>query len=48
VRTAIKNGAVFEIAYAGALGGDGDVSMGGGEPGAGEKRNWWDAARELV
>jgi hypothetical protein len=22
--------------------------MGGGEPGAGEKRNWWDAARELV
>jgi len=48
VRTAIKNGAVFEIAYAGALGGDGDISTGGGESGAGAKRNWWAAARELV
>jgi ribonuclease P/MRP protein subunit RPP1 len=48
VRTAIKNGAVFEIAYAGALGGDGDISIGGGESGAGAKRNWWAAARELA
>jgi len=48
VRTAIKNGAVFEISYAGALGGDGDISTGGGESGAGAKRNWWAAARELV
>ena len=48
MRTAIKNGAVFEIAYAGALGGDGDISIGGGESGAGAKRNWWAAARELA
>ncbi|OCB89464.1 hypothetical protein A7U60_g3354 [Sanghuangporus baumii] len=43
VRTAIKNGAVFEINYAGALlGGAGE---GGGDE---ERRNWWAAARELV
>ncbi|KIM82592.1 hypothetical protein PILCRDRAFT_70562, partial [Piloderma croceum F 1598] len=48
VRTAVNNGAVFEIAYAGALGGDGDISIGGGELGAWAKRNWWAAARELV
>ncbi|EJD08501.1 PHP domain-like protein [Fomitiporia mediterranea MF3/22] len=43
VRTAIKNGAVFEIDYAGALGG-------GGTGGLGEdcRRNWWAAARELA
>ncbi|KZT25528.1 PHP domain-like protein [Neolentinus lepideus HHB14362 ss-1] len=40
VRTAIKNGAVFEINYAGALGAED-----GGEAG---KRNWWAGARELV
>jgi len=51
VRTAIKNGAVFEIAYAGALGGDNDPAVGtagGSEGGAGAKRNWWAAAREVV
>ncbi|KAL5504894.1 RPP1 [Sanghuangporus vaninii] len=44
VRTAIKNGAVFEINYFGALlaGGAGE---GGGDE---ERRNWWAAARELV
>ncbi|KAL5521167.1 hypothetical protein ACEPAG_9089 [Sanghuangporus baumii] len=43
VRTAIRNGAVFEINYAGAL-------LGGGVGGGGdeERRNWWAAARELV
>jgi ribonuclease P/MRP protein subunit RPP1 len=51
VRTAIKNGAVFEISYAGALGGDGDPALGsagGSESGASGKRNWWAAAREVV
>lgn len=51
VRTAIKNGAVFEISYAGALGGDNDPSVGtagGSEGGSGAKRNWWAAAREIV
>jgi ribonuclease P/MRP protein subunit RPP1 len=48
IRTAIKNGAVFEIGYAGALGGETDMSMGMGESGAGAKRNWWAAAREVV
>ncbi|KAF5372307.1 hypothetical protein D9615_009319 [Tricholomella constricta] len=51
VRTAIKNGAVFEISYVGALGGENDpvlVSAGAAENGAGAKRNWWAAAKELV
>ncbi|KAI0083889.1 PHP domain-like protein [Irpex rosettiformis] len=51
VRTAIKNGAVFEIPYVGALGGDIDPALGnvgGGESGASVKRNWWAAAREVV
>ncbi|KAI0691478.1 RNase P subunit p30-domain-containing protein, partial [Cytidiella melzeri] len=51
VRTAIKNGAVFEISYAGALGGDNDPAIGnagGSDGGAGAKRNWWAAAREVV
>jgi ribonuclease P/MRP protein subunit RPP1 len=51
IRTAIKNGAVFEISYVGALGGENDsllVDAGGAENGAGAKRNWWAAARELV
>lgn len=47
VRTAIKNGAVFEIGYAGALGGDGDAML-GSEGGPSAKRNWWAAAREVV
>ena len=36
VRTAVKNGAVFELTYAGALAGED------------ERRNWWAAARELT
>lgn len=51
VRTAIKNGAVFEIPYVGALGGDVDPALGnigGSEGGAGVKRNWWAAAREVI
>ncbi|TDL20584.1 PHP domain-like protein, partial [Rickenella mellea] len=36
VRTALKNGAVFEINYSGALLGEG------------ERRNWWAAAREVA
>lgn len=51
VRTAIKNGAVFEITYVGALGGDNDPALGnvgGNEGGASAKRNWWAAAREVV
>ncbi|KAL0948491.1 hypothetical protein HGRIS_011057 [Hohenbuehelia grisea] len=50
IRTALKNGAVFEITYAGALGGDPDLTTadaGAAEGGAGAKRNWWAAAREL-
>ncbi len=50
-RTAIKNGAVFEITYAGALGGDNDPSIGSiaaSEGGSAAKRNWWAAAREIV
>ncbi|PSR73523.1 hypothetical protein PHLCEN_2v10635 [Hermanssonia centrifuga] len=50
VRTALKNGAVFELSYVGALGGEFDpgMSVGGSEGGAGAKRNWWAAAREVV
>ncbi|EJF61142.1 PHP domain-like protein [Dichomitus squalens LYAD-421 SS1] len=51
VRAALKNGAVFEINYVGALGGDGDPALtipSGCESGAGAKRNWWAAAREVV
>ncbi|KAI0638071.1 PHP domain-like protein [Trametes polyzona] len=51
VRAALKNGAVFEINYAGALGGEGDPGLsipGGSESGAGAKRNWWAAAREVA
>ncbi|PCH37146.1 PHP domain-like protein [Wolfiporia cocos MD-104 SS10] len=47
VRTALKNGAVFEIYYAGALGTESDWS-GAGEGGTSAKRNWWAAAREVV
>ena len=51
VRTAIKNGVVFEINYAGAIGGDNasnTVQISGGESGVNAKRNWWAAAREVV
>lgn len=45
IRTAIKNGAVFEMNYSGAFGSDPDaletVSMA-------VKRNWWAAAREVI
>ena len=48
VRTAIRNGAVFEISYVGAFGGECDAAIGMGEGGSGAKRNWWAAAREVV
>lgn len=51
IRTAIKNGAVFEINYNGALGADSDpvlVDAGAAENGLTAKRNWWAAARELA
>ena len=50
VGTALKNGAVFELPYIGAVGGEGDPgsSAGGGESGSGAKRNWWAGAREVV
>ncbi|KIP02763.1 hypothetical protein PHLGIDRAFT_78642 [Phlebiopsis gigantea 11061_1 CR5-6] len=51
VRTALRNGAVFEISYAGALGAESDASTsaaGSSEGGASAKRNWWAAAREVV
>ncbi|KAG6853762.1 hypothetical protein C0991_001592 [Blastosporella zonata] len=51
IRTAIKNGAVFEISYVGALGGENDpilLNAGGAENGAGAKRNWWAASKELA
>ncbi|KAJ6520566.1 PHP domain-like protein [Mycena sanguinolenta] len=51
VRTALKSGAVFEISYVGALGGDHDptlVDAGAAESGAATKRNWWATAKEIV
>ncbi|EKM52974.1 uncharacterized protein PHACADRAFT_30094 [Phanerochaete carnosa HHB-10118-sp] len=51
VRTALKNGTVFEVPYAGALGAESDTAgalVGGSEGGSGAKRNWWAAAREVV
>ncbi|KAI0723185.1 PHP domain-like protein, partial [Earliella scabrosa] len=51
VRAALKNGAVFEINYVGALRGEGDPALtipSGSESGAGAKRNWWAAAREVA
>ncbi|EIW62064.1 PHP domain-like protein [Trametes versicolor FP-101664 SS1] len=51
IRAALKNGAVFELGYVGALGGEGDPALNlpsGGESGAGAKRNWWAAAREVA
>ncbi|KAF8878521.1 RNase P subunit p30-domain-containing protein [Infundibulicybe gibba] len=51
VRTALKNGVVFEIPYVGALGGENDAVLsdaGAAESGPGAKRNWWAASKELV
>jgi len=51
VRTAIKNGAVFEINYVGSVGGENDpvvVDANAAENGPNARRNWWAAARELV
>lgn len=50
VRTAIKNGAVFEVNYAGALGDpeSSHASLGVSDTGLTAKRNWWAAAREVV
>ncbi|KAF7321289.1 PHP domain-like protein [Mycena kentingensis (nom. inval.)] len=51
VRTAIKNGAVFELSYVGALGGEHDavlVDVGAAESGASAKRNWWAIGKEIV
>ncbi|KAJ7360945.1 PHP domain-like protein [Mycena albidolilacea] len=51
VRTALKNGVVFEINYVGALGGDHDailVDAGAAESGAAAKRNWWATAKEVA
>lgn len=47
VRTAIKNGVVFEINYAGAFGG-GESEGTVGESSSSMKRNWWASAREVV
>lgn len=50
VRTAIINGAVFEINQVGALGGENEeilVEEDAAENGPGAKRNWWAAGREL-
>jgi ribonuclease P/MRP protein subunit RPP1 len=51
IRTAIKNGAVFEINYVGALGGENEstlVDADAAESGSNAKRNWWANSRELV
>ncbi|KAJ2922167.1 hypothetical protein H1R20_g14928, partial [Candolleomyces eurysporus] len=51
IRTALKNGAVFEINYVGALGGENDpllVDANAAENGPSAKRNWWASAREVV
>ncbi|KAF8900696.1 PHP domain-like protein [Gymnopilus junonius] len=51
IRSAIKNGAVFEINYVGALGGENDavlIDANAAESGSGAKRNWWSSTRELI
>ncbi|KAG8221403.1 RNase P subunit p30-domain-containing protein [Butyriboletus roseoflavus] len=50
VRTAIKNGAVFEVNYAGALGDpeSSHASLKVSDTGLTAKRNWWAAAREVL
>ncbi|KAF8436490.1 RNase P subunit p30-domain-containing protein [Boletus edulis BED1] len=50
VSTAIRNGAVFEVNYAGAFGDPelSHASLGVSDTGLTAKRNWWAAAREVV
>ncbi|KAF9524916.1 RNase P subunit p30-domain-containing protein [Crepidotus variabilis] len=51
IRTAIKNGAVFEINYVGSLGAEQEptlVDANAAESGPAAKRNWWAATRELI
>jgi ribonuclease P/MRP protein subunit RPP1 len=45
IRAAIKNGAVLEMNYSGAFGGDPDAFE---TVSVAAKRNWWAAAREVV
>lgn len=45
IRTAIKNGAVFELNYSGAFGSDPDTFE---TASVAIKRNWWAAAREVI
>ncbi|KAF9788129.1 RNase P subunit p30-domain-containing protein [Thelephora terrestris] len=45
IRTAKKNGAVFEMNYSGAFGSDPDAFE---TASAATKRNWWAAAREVI
>lgn len=45
IRTAIKNGAVFEMNYCGAFGSDPDTFE---TASAAIKRNWWASAREVI
>ncbi|KAH8825098.1 RNase P subunit p30-domain-containing protein, partial [Flagelloscypha sp. PMI_526] len=50
IRTAIRNGAVFEINYVGALGAENDPLLedsGAALNGTNAKRNWWASTREL-
>ncbi|KAJ6617445.1 hypothetical protein B0H10DRAFT_2033446, partial [Mycena sp. CBHHK59/15] len=51
VRTALKNGSVFELNCVGALGGENDallVEAGAADSGAAAKRNWWASAKEVT
>lgn len=51
IRSALKNGAVFEISYVGALGGENEATLvdaNAAENGESAKRHWWAAAREVV
>lgn len=45
IRTAIKNGAAFEVNYSGAFGSDPDAFE---TVSVATKRNWWAAAREVI
>jgi len=51
IRTALKNGTVFEVNYVGAVGGEQDAVIadaGAAESGTSAKRNWWACTRELL
>jgi len=51
IRSAIKNGSVFEINYVGCLGGEHEPTLteaNAAESGPSAKRNWWAASRELI